>query len=209
MLVGKQTVLSARHCLGEIPAEAATGSGVWFIPLDDGQPNPTALPIAEVLAAPDFNPKSASAAAAAFAASTTHDPNTDVAIFKLAAPVSLNVPFPQLRGPAVIENVALGGFQRLIANAMLLQARLTDNPLFDDDDLILTGAWRQAFAFDASPTCLLMPFKPDEATSFGFDRSMVYGHICQSLYSASGSVLVSTVQPAHIAAVAVHISASN
>ncbi|WP_375414465.1 trypsin-like serine protease [uncultured Bradyrhizobium sp.] len=208
MLVGKYTVLSARHCLGEVPTNAAPGSGVWFVPLDDGLPNPVALPVAEILSAPNFEPKSTAVAAASFAPSMS-SPNTDVAIFKLAAPVSVNLSFPLLRKPAVIENVVLGGFQRLIANAMLLQARLTDNPLFDDDDLIRTGAWRLAFAFDASPTCLVMPFKSDEAASFGFDKSAVYGHICQSLYSASGSVLVSTSQPTNVAAVAVHISASS
>jgi hypothetical protein len=100
-----------------------------------------------------------------------------------------------------MESVVLGGYQRLIHHAMLLQARLRGEPLFDDEDLVQTGAWRQAFAFDASPTCLLMPFTKPEADLYGYDHTLVYGHICQSLYTASGSVLI---RGADLRVVAIH-----
>lgn len=122
------------------------------------------------------------------------DLNADYVLLILASPGAIEreqAEFPSLQKPEPFKPVVLTGFQRLIANAMKLQARLGDKSLFDDNELIENGDWRKAFGFDASPTCQLIRLTEADAAPHNIDVDRVYGNFCQSLNSSSGGGLLS------------------
>ena len=189
MRVRGNLVLTARHCMAAFPS-GNTG-GAWFYPLGNTAQTPVGIPIEQVLPAPGFTPRPVAGTGTAYRQLTDQSVwGNDVLLLKLASQPSAPIQPLGLRQPTGMESAALGGYQRLIFHAMLIQARLAGRPLFDDEDLLGNGSWRQAFEFDASATCLMMPYTADEARRLSYDQGRVYGHNCQSLRAASGSVLV-------------------
>jgi hypothetical protein len=187
--VRRNLVLTARHCMAAFPSGNA--GGAWFYPVGSSSQPPVGIPIEQVLPAPNFAPRPVAGTGAAYRRLTDRDVwHNDVLLLKLANQPSTPQQPLGLRRPTTMESVVLGGYQRLIFYAMLIQARLAGRPLFDDEDLLSNGSWRQAFEFDASPTCLMIPYTADEARRLSYDPGRVFGHICQSLRAASGSVLV-------------------
>ncbi len=85
--------------------------------------------------------------------------------------------------------VMLGGFQRLIFRVSQLKARITGAAIINDEIAVERALWQKAFRIDSSPTCILTPFSASEATRFGINKELVFGHFCQSINAASGSPL--------------------
>jgi hypothetical protein len=96
---------------------------------------------------------------------------------------------PTLSAPVPYERLEMGGFQRLVANAIQLRARLERKTIPTDTDLIVSGLWKNAFRLDASPVCVAVPFDTKDNQALEASPGVAVGHFCQSLGSASGSPL--------------------
>jgi hypothetical protein len=201
--VRSNLVLTARHCMSAFPA--SDSGGLWFYPLGIAGQIPAPIPVEQVIAAPNFTARPVEGSAQVYRQLTDRAiSHNDVLLLKLAGHLSDPIQTIGFHQPTAMERVTLGGYQRLIFYAMLLKARASNEPLFDDEDLLNNGVWQQAFEFDASPTCLMMPYTPEEARRLSYDPQRTFGHMCQSLHGASGSVLVTLGASNEIVGVHIH-----
>ncbi|AHK04737.1 hypothetical protein At15955_46290 (plasmid) [Agrobacterium tumefaciens] len=204
MLLSPTRILTAQHCLYGVKTGAAGQRKLLFFPYRTTNRAPS-YDVISVQRAPDMRYETVAEAIAAIPRSGRLVTANDTMVLTLAAGQSLpDVEAVGLRPIAAIKRVQMPGFQRMIVNSMLMKARLLNLPMADDDDLLKTGDWREAFVTDQSPTCLAMPITIQEASAFAFDASINYGHTCQSLGTTSGAPLIS-FEETSVALVAVHI----
>lgn len=202
MLLSPTRILTAQHCLYGVKTGAGGQRKLLFFPYRTTN-RASSYDVISVQRAPDMRHETVAEAIATIPRSGRLVTATDTMVLTAGQPLP-DVEAVGLRPIAAIKRVQMPGFQRMIVNSMLMKARLLNLPMADDDDLLKTGDWREAFVTDQSPTCLTMPITTQEASAFAFDAAINYGHTCQSLGTTSGAPLLS-FEETSVALVAVHI----
>jgi hypothetical protein len=209
ILIGAQSVLTAKHCLNSI----TNGNAVLrFLPVgastslaDKVHPSKSGV-ILETISLP----KAAANQSLAAYGKTAYSAETDIVVVRTAsAPYGETAIQPLKIGTAKAwGRVAVAGFHRFAYRAMLMKARLENKPFANHNDLLASGDWTRAVLIDTTATCRLQSLTSDERRRLSASSDLVFGHFCQSHERGSGgAVLALSDDPADqtISLVGVHI----